>query len=201
MRNLDKRELLNKLIKVAETFKTEDDNYLISYPHFLKYFADLDEIKEHHLIIGMSFTYSWMPTILNFKTEKGNNLENNIKNVLELLNKVKKEKKTNILLSNTELAKVKELLNNSLVGTSKLLHFIAPEKYAIWDSKVFFNLYNEPAHKYKLEKTEAYLDYLQLLKELTFNEDLFPELFSIIRKKCPEITKFRALELSIFKLK
>ena len=199
MRNLDKRELLNKLIKVAETFKTEDDNYIISYSHFLKYFADLDEIKEHHLIIGMSFTYSWMPTILNFKTEKGNNLENNIKNVLELLNKVKKEKKTNILLSNTELAKVKELLNNSLVGTSKLLHFINPKQYAIWDSRVFRFLNNEEPHKYKLEKPKTYLEYLDFIENLK-NEKAFDTFFNLIKQKVGyEISEYRALELAFFK--
>jgi len=36
-----------------------------------------------------------------------------------------------------ELDALKACINNSLVGASKLLHFINPEQYAIWDSKIF----------------------------------------------------------------
>lgn len=72
------------------------------------------------MIIGISFTYSWMPTIL-----KSMKLENTEKAII-LLNKVKRGK----ILSVDELLILKETFNNSLVGSSKLLHFINPEKYA-----------------------------------------------------------------------
>jgi hypothetical protein len=45
----------------------KDDNYLFSYPHFLKYFQD-NPISKHSLIIGINFTYGWMPTIFNFQS-------------------------------------------------------------------------------------------------------------------------------------
>jgi hypothetical protein len=45
----------------------KDDNYLFSYPHFLDYFPS-NPISEHTLIIGINFTYGWMPTIFNFQS-------------------------------------------------------------------------------------------------------------------------------------
>ena len=53
-----------------------------------------------------------------------------------LLNKAK----SGNLLNSEELEIVKKCVNNSLVGTSKLLHFINPSIYAIWDSKIFRNI-------------------------------------------------------------
>jgi hypothetical protein len=60
---------------------------------------------------------------------------------------------------------LKRAFNNSLVGTSKLLHFIHPKQYAIWDSWVFRFLNNEEPHKYKLEKPKTYLEYLRKLEK------------------------------------
>lgn len=97
-----------------------------SYNEFIKYFDEINsEIKLHHLIISSHFVYGWMPTILKFKNT-------NIKEVLIYLNKAR----SNHLLSEKELLEIKACVNNSMVGTSKLLHFINPQIYAIWDSRV-----------------------------------------------------------------
>lgn len=39
-------------------------------------------------------------------------------------------------MSKDELHILKKVVNNSIVGVSKLLHFISPEVYTIWDSRV-----------------------------------------------------------------
>src|SRR5690606_42029223 len=98
-----------------------------------------------------------MPTIL-----KNLNLSK-LDNVTNILNKVKH----GVDISDDDFLLLKEFSNNSLVGASKLLHFINPEDYAIWDSRVFkFLNNNEAALKYKLEKVHVYRQYLSFLCNL-----------------------------------
>jgi len=100
-------------------------SYLRSYPEFLRYFRDLPVIEYHHLIIAANFTYGWMPTILHFKSDR-------FAEAVTILNCAK----TGDLLTDAELFCLIALINNSMVGVSKLLHFINPEQYAIWDRRV-----------------------------------------------------------------
>ena len=100
---------IEKFIQDGHNLVIKNDSYLISYPEFLKYFKDLEIITKHNLIIGIHFTYGWMPTIFDFR-------EKNFDVCLELLNNAKKGS----ILTAGELALLKALLNNSLVGTSNL---------------------------------------------------------------------------------
>lgn len=183
------QEIIEILNEIANNFDSTKENYLISYPHFLNYFKDLQTINLENLIIGISFTYSWMPTIL-----KSIKLEYPEK-VLSTLNDVKNGKKIN----EEQLATLKSSFNNSLVGTSKLLHFINPKQYAIWDSRVFRFLNNEEPHKYKLEKPKTYIEYLEFIEKLK-SEKSFQSFYELMKQKVGyEITKYRAVELAFFK--
>ena len=182
-------ETFLQLTNIANNFKSIEENYLLSYPYFLNYFQNLESINLENLVIGISFTYSWMPTIL-----KALNLKNTEK-VLFILNEVKKGK----LIDEQQLTTLKTTFNNSLVGTSKLLHFINPKQYAIWDSRVFRFLNNVEPHKYRLEKPRAYIEYLKLIEELK-NEKAFTAFFELMKQKVGyDITEYRALELAFFK--
>ena len=130
-----------------------------------------------------------MPTIL-----KSIKLENPEK-ILSTLNEVKNGQRIN----KQQLGTLRSSFNNSLVGTSKLLHFINPKQYAIWDSRVFRFLNNEEPHKYKLEKPKTYLEYLDFIENLK-NEKAFDTFFNLIKQKVGyEISEYRALELAFFK--
>ena len=182
-------ETFLQLTNIANNFKSTEENYLLSYPYFLNYFQNLESINLENLVIGISFTYSWMPTIL-----KALNLKNT-EEVLFILNEVKKGK----LIDEQQLTTLKTTFNNSLVGTSKLLHFINPKQYAIWDSRVFRFLNNVEPHKYRLEKPRAYIEYLNLIEELK-NEKAFTAFFELMKQKVGyDITEYRALELAFFK--
>ena len=182
-------ETFLQLTNIANNFKSTDENYLLSYPYFLNYFQNLESINLENLVIGISFTYSWMPTIL-----KALNLKNT-EEVLFILNEVKKGK----LIDEQQLTTLKTTFNNSLVGTSKLLHFINPKQYAIWDSRVFRFLNDVEPHKYRLEKPRAYIEYLKLIEELK-KEKAFTAFFELMKQKVGyDITEYRALELAFFK--
>ena len=187
--NKSNDETFLQLTNIANNFKSTEENYLLSYPYFLNYFQNLESINLENLVIGISFTYSWMPTIL-----KALNLKNT-EEVLFILNEVKKGK----LIDEQQLTTLKTTFNNSLVGTSKLLHFINPKQYAIWDSRVFRFLNDVEPHKYRLEKPRAYIEYLKLIEELK-NEKVFTAFCELMKQKVGyDITEYRALELAFFK--
>jgi len=132
-----------------------EHSYHKSYFHFINYFAGRDEITEQDLVIGSNFTYGWMPTILNFKSD-------DFDLAVTALNRAKATAR----ISNADLIVLKGLINNSLVGVSKLLHFINPQVYAIWDSRVC-NFLTGKSHKQKIEKIELFWSYLDLCERVT----------------------------------
>lgn len=162
-------------------------SYDISYPHFLKYFRDIDSIETQHLIIGVNFTYAWMPTIFEFGSA-------DLKMPVEILNKAKKEGE----LVSDELKILKKLFNNSLVGTSKLLHFISPDKFAIWDSRVYRYLKGEEAHEYRIGNCESFLLYLEFCSYLTTLSE-YEKVHEVICKEVGyPMTRFRTAELVMY---
>jgi hypothetical protein len=175
------------ILKDAEKFVlTENDSYIRTYPEFLKYFANIDQIKEHHLVIASHFVYGWMPTIIQL------NLEQKDK-VLFLLNAAK----NGHILDKSELKILKNSINNSLVGLSKLLHFINPKDYAIWDSRIFRYL-TEKKSSYGIDKPEHYLEYLNGLKIIAEHK-YYGKLHDIIARNFDyEIYPNRAIEITMF---
>ena len=150
---------ISKILDLAECLDNEDPNHTFhkSYYYFLKYFATKDEITEENLIIGANFTNGWMPTMMRFKSEE-------FAISVTILNKAKSKER----ISSNELLILKKLINNSLVGASKLLHFINPEKYAIWDSRVC-NFLLGKSHKYIVENIDLYWEYLELCEKVCSN--------------------------------
>lgn len=183
------QEIFKQIMEIANNFNSEKENYLQAYSYFLNYFRKIDSIQLDDIVIGISFTYSWMPTIL-----KKIDLTNS-ENLILILNKVKNGE----VISIEEINLLKQAFNNSLVGTSKLLHFINPNKYAIWDSRVFKFLSGEKSYISKFKEAEIYIEYLQLLDNLKLEED-FNIFFTLIQHKVGyEISEYRALELAFYK--
>jgi len=184
------KKLTFELIKKEyEFFEIVDNSYINSYSEFIEYFKNIEIIEKHHLIISSHFVYGWMPTIINLRLE-------NLNEVLNLLNQAKK----GVLLSPPEMEILKNCINNSIVGLSKLLHFIRPDTYAIWDSRIFKFLTNKKS-TYGINDPSAYLKYLQDLKIIT-DHDEFEQIHSAIQQgyKYP-ISKLRAIEVVIFQSK
>jgi len=181
----------DKFSKAGLNFKaSENKTYYISYTEFLNYFKNTTEITKHNLIIGINFVYGWMPTIFDFCT-------NNFDDALTILNSAKQGN----IPSVKELEILKSLLNNSLVGTSKLLHFINPNKFAIWDSKVYYYLTGNVAHHNRIGKCESYLAYLKFCNELTQRK----EYDEVHERICHEVrypmSRLRTAELIMFSTK
>ena len=147
----------SRLLKDAEDIIIpSDEKYLTTYLEFVQYFKNLDKLSEHNTIIGISFTYSWMPTILDIRYDK-------IQEATQILNYAKQGSRPSL----TDLEILKCCFNNSIVGSSKLLHFINPDKFAIWDRRVYWYLFAKAPHSYRVENNNTYLDYLFLCDHLT----------------------------------
>lgn len=175
------------ILKDAENFIfSANDSYVESYAEFRKYFENIDKIEKHHLIIASHFVYGWMPTTLHL--DKGN-----IDEVLILLNSAKAGHRMTI----EELLTVKKCVNNSLVGLSKLLHFINPRDYAIWDSHIFRYL-TEKKSSYGIDNPTLYLEYLNGINDISEHKD-YRILHDLIGKHFDyQIDPMRVVEIVMF---
>ena len=176
-----------RLKKDAENFTVfANDSYIQSYPEFLKYFESIELIEKHHLIISSHFVYGWMPTIIQVDTR-------DLDKVLFLLNAAKSGHELTI----SELEILKFCINNSMVGLSKLLHFINPRDYAIWDSRIFKYLTGEKS-QYGIDKAMNYDAYLKEINKLIQHPDYTDLHFKIERNFSYTITPMRAVEILMF---
>jgi len=102
------------------------DWYAKSYEIFTA--QPLETINDFWKIVA--FAYSWMPTIPRIHYDK---LDIPVDRLMDKLQALKKGKAEQIPFLFELLVPV---INNSVVGTSKVLHFIAPKIVPIYDSKV-----------------------------------------------------------------
>jgi hypothetical protein len=165
-----------------------NDSFLLSYKEFILYFEGLETITAHHFVIGAHFAYGWMPTILDLKQP-----HENLSSAVVILNDVKRGR----LIGTQELTLLRDTINNSLVGTSKLLHFINPNIYAIWDSRVCKYITGHVPYDYAVNP-EYYVAYLANCKQLTQDPN-FPPIYASMNKKIGyTVTPYRAVELVMF---
>jgi hypothetical protein len=128
-----------------------------------------------------------MPTAFDFRSD-------DIDTVVLLLNKAKKGN----LLDETELQTLARCFNNSLVGTSKLLHCINPDLFPIWDSRVYRYITGNKPHHYRLNKSNLYLDFQKFCLDLTSKRG-YSNVHSVIEKKLnKKLSPIRSIELLMY---
>lgn len=178
---------INKLNIEIESFEfTGENSYLDSYKEFITYFRNIEKITIHQLYISSHFVYGWMPTIIRLRIADE-------KRTIKLLNKVR----SNQILSIEELEFLKICINNSMVGLSKLLHFINPIQYPIWDSRVFRYLTKKKS-QYGISKASNYLEYVSLIEKIS-QAEMYQNIHDKIESKIKyEVTPARAIELVMF---
>jgi len=165
----------------------QTDAYLSSYPRLLEATkALLREMGTAAICPIAHLAYGWMPRILTFRSNE----------------------KTNALLfeaSYTDSLRSAELLvgslrtlptNNSMVGVSKVLHFMNPHFYPIWDS-VVADTFGVKGKKLQMDTT-LYKKYLFFVHE-QHHGDAVP----FVKKRVADMFKYdisdtRAVELLLF---
>ncbi len=106
------------------------NSYNKSYPDMCALFQGV-AITPRPLVQGAHMVYGWMPTILELDRRE-------LQAVVADLNALQG-------IDDRELTKdawirLRKVVNNSLVGASKLGHFVAPSRVAIWDSRIIEHL-------------------------------------------------------------
>jgi len=168
-----------------------EKSYIISYPYILEYFQSINEFTARDFVCGAHIVYGWMPTILDLYPGKQNiNLEQGA----DLLTRTKR----NGSLSGRDIENLASLVNNSLVGASKLLHFTSPDSFAIWDSKIYSFMFGDNPHNYRVNKVSNYLEYMFLLQKIR-NQSNFALFHKSINIKIGyNVTALRAIEIVMF---
>ena len=88
-------------------------SYIASYPHLIDYFSDKAEISPGDVVRAAHMAYGWMPTILDLYLHPD---RLDLATASDLLTKAKNDGE----LQASEISDLAGLVNNSLVGASKL---------------------------------------------------------------------------------
>jgi len=167
------------------------NSYLRSYRAFITYCASRVPLTVDDLIIATHFTYGWMPTKLDLYFDDA---ETDLGEVTTLINQVRARG----TVTAAELHKLRAVINHSLVGTSKVLHFANPQAFPIWDTKVYAYLTGQRPYAYRVEQIPVYLEYVRLCEMLAADSLFAPMHDSVNTKLGYPVSAYRALELIMF---
>ena len=128
------------------------NHYIKSYPLLLKSSSQICEsLGADAIPVIAHLAYGWMPTILSFHFNE--NMSRHLLNAYEVNNFQSGLSIVNALKFSP--------VNNSWVGLSKVLHFMNPEIFPIWDSKVAKN-FGVSGH-YKMKQKDIYIQYMKFV--------------------------------------
>ncbi len=168
-----------------------DNSYIVSYPHILAYFHSIKAFSEREFVCAAHIVYGWMPTVLDLNPAI---IPFGLKRGADLLTQAKETER----LTDKEIEILVKLVNNSLVGTSKLLHFTAPNAFAIWDSKIYSFVFKEKAHNYRVNQVGKYREYMSGLEKIKTRPGFEAFHESVKEKVGYGISALRAIEMIMF---
>ena len=179
--------------------RIKGDSLLPLYGSIIKQFAVWNPVKWENAVVALHIVYGWMPTIPKFKKVTKSKVEQ--RRIEYLLNLARHQ-----TLASSEIDELKSfLVNNSVVGTSKLLHLLAPDRYAIWDkrvAKVWYASKSNPPSCYV--RAEEYVKYNNELKSWLTDQESSKKItgqISSLRNTfldLEEVSDLRILELVLF---
>jgi hypothetical protein len=160
--------------------------YRATYDAYLRFFWERSSLTEDDLLIAAGFTYAWMPRILRLDPSAA-------PVALAALQDAHAGGEPSL----EHLTVVATYLSGSVSGASKLLHFAAPERYPIWDSRVARCLGARPL-KPMADRVTQYLAYVRLCSELSSDVRASRIQDSVREWQGSRVTVLRALELAMY---
>ena len=142
-------------------------------------------------LLCMLAVYGWMPKIPK-------NLDGITENYIKFLNLDRKNLTTSELREKSR--PFLRSINNSLVGSSKFLHFRWPDVFPIWDSNIQKALFSSTS--YGDREISRYLTYIACLEHIEIGS-LFTEEIDRCRRQLPRqaeaLTNLRVIDLALFR--
>ena len=187
----------NKKFLMKELKNESKSTYNFSYPYLLNYFGQIKKgSTSQWLICGSSMVYSWMPTILNFNFEQGriDHATNSLKEIKKLVNN--KPFDFNRPELPLLLNPIVTVINNSIVGVSKFLHFSYPEIFPIWDSRVERAFSGKPNNYHQVKSIKNYIQYSKSIHKVVDekkNDWIANELFNDSNNNLSPIRKIESM--------
>lgn len=134
------------------------DVYAGVYPHLIAAFRAMpDPLSVTDAIAGVHIAYGWMPTIARPATMLSV-LRGDAARLLGILNAVRRASAPR--LGRDDALLLQAFANNSAVGASKLLHFLNPGVYPIWDSRVAERFMWQGVSRETYEQVPRLLEYV-----------------------------------------
>jgi len=192
---MDKLAARNFLADVTQTSAigmARSLEYNVSHRAILKLAnATVDDPKDDNLYALACAVYGWMPTIL--KKFEPNRFK--VKEPIKVVRSVSTRDEAKLFLDkNMNSAPI----NNSWVGTSKLLYFINPDFFPIWDSRVArcFGVQTKQSPNSKIK----YLDYFDFMHdEVEKKHHWVADIAGYISNEYGSVpSDLRCLEISLF---
>ena len=188
---IDVAKLERRFFEAANTTSDIGPSWVhTSYREFVDYFQRIpsgEPLTFHNFIVGAYFSYGWMPTMLR--------LGENVSAAIQAVNKARSLAQP---ISEEEFLTIASVINGSVVGASKLLHFICPDKYAIWDSRVYRFIFEEEPYQYRLEAPQIYREYLNALRVIVSSSFFAGTKDAAEKAVGYPVTVLRACELIMF---
>jgi hypothetical protein len=175
-----------------------DDAYMPVYRQLVAHIAGLPSpLTLVDAVACVHMVYGWMPTILN-PVGVTKIVDENSDRLLQIVNAVRCAKKPSI--SDNDLGLLQRFANNSTVGASKLLHFLNPSVYPMWDNRVAARYLWPGVARATFDDLGRLREYMNTLSGWR-RDAAVKAACSVLRKKCPTLkgcTTVRLIELVLF---
>jgi len=162
------------------------EQYLRTYPALIKSTAILaKEMGEDALPAIAHMAYGWMPTILK-------KFSDSQPGIVCTATECRSFEEASELIKSLDDSPI----NNSWVGMSKVLHFINPEFFPIWDSRVskHFGL----KYDYQINNRKHFLEYLTFVAKHRNNDAVKKVQEAFVKEAGYSVSDVRACEFILF---
>jgi hypothetical protein len=178
-------ELLARLHRLAVRFTDSgQDPYRRSYETLLRFFECRSAITADDVILGAHLVYAWMPCVLAIEPARS------VGDAAALLERARAGDD----LGPAEIGALAATLGNSVVAASKLLHFVAPSRWPIWDRNVRKG-FGISIHR---SDVASYLHYVARLRRVSECDAFAGSVRRVSDGLGYEVSPLRAAELLLF---